>query len=300
MIEDYNKLFLEPFKNHLKKAENKKTDQKMSTFEESNKSKKTLKAMTQELKKDKSDNKDSKKDPKKPIKKLVKKSGGSTKPVKKNAPTLSDWKKGDRTWEGKGAKGEEAKKLDFGDQRKEESTEIKEGELEFDLELPPNDEAFQDLSDDEENEEEITDNKPKKRGFFANLFSPLTGKTLEVDDLDPVIKQLKDHIIKKNVASQIAEQLCDSVLSSLKGKHLGSFKTVSSTVNSSLRDSLTKILTPKKPINILRDVKDCQSKGIPYTMVFCGKFHLFDLIFFFLLFLKESTEVQKYFFFFIF
>ena len=80
-------------------------------------------------------------------------------------------------------------------------------------------------------------------------------------------------------------------------KHLGSFKTVSSTVNSSLRDSLTKILTPKKPINILRDVKDCQSKGIPYTMVFCGKFHLFDLIFFFLLFLKESTEVQKYFFF---
>ena len=49
------------------------------------------------------------------------------------------------------------------------------------------------------------------------------SKTINQDDIAPVLDKLKDHLISKNVASEIATQLCNSVAVKLEGKVLSDF-----------------------------------------------------------------------------
>src|ERR1044071_8423788 len=57
--------------------------------------------------------------------------------------------------------------------------------------------------------------------FFKNI----TGqKVITERDLDPVLVKMKEHLIKKNVAADIAAHLCDSVARNLIGQKTGSFK----------------------------------------------------------------------------
>lgn len=77
--------------------------------------------------------------------------------------------------------------------------------------------------DDEESEEETSSapkstTAPKGRGMFS-MFKGLVGsKALTVEDMTPVLDKLKDHLIAKNVAADIAAKLCDSVAVKLQGK----------------------------------------------------------------------------------
>lgn len=43
-------------------------------------------------------------------------------------------------------------------------------------------------------------------------------KNLTTADMDPVLEKLKEHLVAKNVAIEIATKLCDSVSSKLEGK----------------------------------------------------------------------------------
>lgn len=45
---------------------------------------------------------------------------------------------------------------------------------------------------------------------------------------------------------------------------------VQSTVRASMEESLIQILSPKRRIDILRDVSEMVSKGKPYVITFCG------------------------------
>ena len=45
---------------------------------------------------------------------------------------------------------------------------------------------------------------------------------------------------------------------------------VASAVRTSMEESLVQILSPKKRVDILRDVMDAKSKCRPYIIVFCG------------------------------
>jgi len=93
---------------------------------------------------------------------------------------------------------------------------------------------------------------------------------LKASDLEPVLAQFKEHLISKNVASEIAEKLCESISASLQGKQLGSFQSLKSTVRNALEESLVKILTPKRNIDVLRDVLEAKKQTRPYTIVFVG------------------------------
>jgi len=54
---------------------------------------------------------------------------------------------------------------------------------------------------------------------FDSLFRGLVGrKNLTATDMDPVLEKLKEHLVAKNVAIEIATKLCDSVSSKLEGK----------------------------------------------------------------------------------
>lgn len=125
--------------------------------------------------------------------------------------------------------------------------------------------------DDEEEFEEIEDSGSKKSSGMFGVFRGLVGsKALTKENLTPVLDQMRDHLIGKNVAADIAEKLCNSVAEKLEGKVLGTFSSVASTVKQCLNESLVQILTPKRRVDILRDVLDAQRSRRPYVITFCG------------------------------
>jgi signal recognition particle receptor subunit alpha len=62
-------------------------------------------------------------------------------------------------------------------------------------------------------------------GVLGNMFARLTGsKVLAEEDLKPVLDSMKQHLMKKNVAKEIADKVCEGVSNSLVGKKLGNFQ----------------------------------------------------------------------------
>ncbi|KAL0396538.1 UNVERIFIED_CONTAM: Signal recognition particle receptor subunit alpha [Sesamum calycinum] len=107
--------------------------------------------------------------------------------------------------------------------------------------------------------------------FGVVLLISIAGKaSLEKSDLEPALKALKDRLMSKNVVEEIAEKLCESVAASLDGKRLASFTRISSTVQAAMEDALVRILTPRRSIDILRDVHTAKEQGKPYVVVFVG------------------------------
>ena len=107
-------------------------------------------------------------------------------------------------------------------------------------------------------------------GFLSSLRSLVSSKTLTQTDVQPVLDKMREHLIAKNVASDIAEKLCESVATKLEGRVLGTFDTVTSTVRTALMESCTQILTPRRRVDILRDAVEAHHRGVPYVAVFCG------------------------------
>lgn len=109
-----------------------------------------------------------------------------------------------------------------------------------------------------------------KKGVFS-LFKGLVGsKNLTTEDMQPALDKLRDHLIGKNVASDIAYKLCDSVAVKLEGKVLGTFETIAATIRTSITDALVQILSPKRRVDILRDCLEAKRLQRPYVMAFCG------------------------------
>lgn len=127
---------------------------------------------------------------------------------------------------------------------------------------------------EDESDEEVENSKSqmqKKTNSMFSMFKSLVGnKCLKHEDMAPVLDKLKDHLISKNVAADIAKKLCDSVGVKLEGKILGTFDSVASTVKATLTDALVQILSPKRRVDILRDAMEAKNNHRPYVMTFCG------------------------------
>ncbi|KAG4190382.1 hypothetical protein ERO13_A07G027100v2 [Gossypium hirsutum] len=165
-------------------------------------------------------------------------------------------------------------KLDFTDpvdgngNEKMEVVPASQGESMMDVE-----EIISSDSGGEEDDNVQKDSKPEatKKGWFSSMFQSIAGKAnLEKGDLEPALKALKDRLMTKNVAEEIAEKLCESVSASLEGKKLASFTRVSSTVQAAMEEALVRILTPRRSIDILRDVHAAKEQRKPYVVVFVG------------------------------
>merc|ERR1712098_716044 len=76
--------------------------------------------------------------------------------------------------------------------------------------------------------------------------------------------------IAKNVAAEVANDLTESVMVTLEGSVMGTFQSLHRTVKDALTQSLYKLLTPKRRINVLRDVMDAKENNRPYVITFCG------------------------------
>lgn len=280
-----------------------KLPKQMRTFEESAKSKKTVASMIEKKNEDKPVKKEKKKevnfvDESLEVKELLsnsqngvtediiavnrakfaqklaqKKKDGKKSPKSPKSPTQEKAGKKPRVWD-LGGTTKDLQNLERTVDRPEDAkshytadTEIvgsMEGGIK-DLEVESSDEEFE----EEVEREEIK--KPTSKGGMFSIFKGLVGsKNLTASDMQPALEKMRDHLIAKNVASDIAVKLCDSVATKLEGKVLGTFDSVATIVKSTLTDSLVQILSPNRRVDILRDCLESKKNGTPYVMTFCG------------------------------
>lgn len=115
-------------------------------------------------------------------------------------------------------------------------------------------------------------------GVMGSLFARLTGsKVLTEEDLKPVLEGMKQHLMKKNVAKDIADKVCEGVGESLIGKKVGGFQTTNAAVRQALSNSITRILTPKTSTDLLLSIRTKLSsplpssqQRLPYSITFVG------------------------------
>ncbi|KAL1746063.1 SRP54-type protein [Schizophyllum fasciatum] len=112
-------------------------------------------------------------------------------------------------------------------------------------------------------------------GALGSLFARFTGgKAITAAELQPVLEAMKQHLMKKNVAREIADKVCEGVGESLVGKKVGGFQTINAAVRSALASSLTQILTPKASTDMLLSIRTKLSapapSRMPYTIAFVG------------------------------
>ncbi|KAI0807149.1 signal recognition particle binding protein [Fomes fomentarius] len=115
-------------------------------------------------------------------------------------------------------------------------------------------------------------------GALGSIFARLTGsKVLTEEDLKPVLEAMKQHLMKKNVAKEIADKVCEDVGQSLVGKKVGGFQTTNSAVRQALASSITRILTPKTSTDLLLSIRTKLSthtarsqQKVPYSITFVG------------------------------
>jgi signal recognition particle receptor subunit alpha len=101
----------------------------------------------------------------------------------------------------------------------------------------------------------------------SNLFKRLSGsKQLEESDLAEPLEAMKNKLIEKNVASDIADRVCESVKVKLLGQAVGTFQRTAKLVDEALREALARILTPNKSIDVLRSALEAKEQGRPYVL----------------------------------
>ncbi|KAK6105911.1 SRP54-type protein GTPase domain family protein [Brugia pahangi] len=131
------------------------------------------------------------------------------------------------------------------------------------------DEQNEDLDVNEDMNDEVNEENGHD-GWFSAFRSLVGNKKLTAEDIKPVLDKMRETLIAKNVAADPAEKLCQSVEVKLEGKVVGTFSRVASIVKESVRDALVQLLTPKRRVDILRDILEAKREKRPYIIVFCG------------------------------
>jgi len=115
-------------------------------------------------------------------------------------------------------------------------------------------------------------------GALGTMFARLTGsKILTEEDLKPALEAMKQHLMKKNVAKEIADKICDGIGEGLVDKKVGGFQTTSAAVRQALSTSITRILTPRTSTDLLLSIRSklsspltSKQQRVPYSITFVG------------------------------
>ncbi|KAK9428390.1 SRP54-type protein [Lipomyces doorenjongii] len=101
-------------------------------------------------------------------------------------------------------------------------------------------------------------------GFFRNIIG---NKVLNEQDLDKALAGMKDHLMKKNVAPEVAQHLCDVVCKSLVGTKTGNWTSIEKTVRAAMEAAIRKILTPSTSVDLLHEIQRVKSANPPRPYV---------------------------------
>ncbi|KAJ2852564.1 hypothetical protein IWW36_000193 [Coemansia brasiliensis] len=117
-------------------------------------------------------------------------------------------------------------------------------------------------------DEEAEQDTPK--GIFGMFKSLTSGRVLSKDILSEPMARMREHLVNKNVATDIADEICQTVAQSLIGVRVGGLQNIRKLIEQSMETALTRILTPISSTDIIRDIDHANSSGRPYTMAFVG------------------------------
>lgn len=183
-------------------------------------------------------------------------------------------------WDGQGPKGTEADNLERGKKRPtnvngeghEDDSDPSSSIYLPDMSKIHNSDVLEELELESSDEEDVEIKTGSKGygGIWSSLSSLVGSKPLSREDIEPVISKMQDHLIAKNVASDVAHNLCNSVTSKLEGRICGTFQSVQGIIKESLNASLMDILTPSRRVDIIRDVREAKANQRPYVVTFCG------------------------------
>ena len=114
-------------------------------------------------------------------------------------------------------------------------------------------------------------NPAKSAGFFKSMLKGIIGeKTLTMDDIQPFLTEFEQHLISKNVASNIAHELTKAVGQKLDGSKCGTFVSIKNIIMDTLKEQISRILTPHRSIDIIREIQISKQNGKPYVLSFIG------------------------------
>ena len=100
------------------------------------------------------------------------------------------------------------------------------------------------------------------RTSIGSMITTLAGnKVLERSDIEPVIDTLRATLVEKNVAAEVSVELCEAVLQGLLGTKVAAASSVSATVARALRDAINRILTPRRHVDVLAEVRSKKAAG---------------------------------------
>nr|KAJ3422027.1 hypothetical protein HK105_001473 [Polyrhizophydium stewartii] len=199
------------------------------------------------------------------------------------SPTQAKRGKQMRAWDGTGAavNADPSQKLDFSDTTAADASaptaligdglgkRAADGTYDaLELEDPADDGG----DDDDDNDGAVPAEQKKKpaTGLMGYFERWTAGKILAEADLEPAMLKMKEHLVGKNVAADIATHLCESVTSGLVGTKIGPFQSLSSAIREQMETALSRILTPSSSTDVLRDIKRVNQTGRPYTITFVG------------------------------
>jgi signal recognition particle receptor subunit alpha len=94
-------------------------------------------------------------------------------------------------------------------------------------------------------------------------------KNLSTKEIDPVLLKMREHLISKNVAAEIASHICDHVRTQLMGQSISAFTSLQSKMKLLLNEAILRILTPKTCDDLLRDIHAIKASR-PFVLTFIG------------------------------
>ena len=197
------------------------------------------------------------------------------KETKSNSNTSTTSPTNSRSWNDKISKSD-LSTLDYSDQKKESNSNNNgNGNLRSSSTtlLTVNEKSKIDEASDIETSESETEDRRGNTNTWWNSLKSLTGNNpLTIQDLQPALKEMKLHLMSKNVASDAAEFVIQSVGNRLEGRVPGTFSSISRMVKDATRETLQKILTPTKPTDLLNEIeaKKHNERGGVFVMAFIG------------------------------
>lgn len=119
-----------------------------------------------------------------------------------------------------------------------------------------------------------TQSKPLKKptGLWARFLGRPTPSTLEPSELAPVLEQMEQQLMKKNVAREVAVEICTRLGTELAGRQRGDRgSSLRDLIRAGLASSLHQILTPRTSVDLILEVRRRVSPAQrPYTITFMG------------------------------
>lgn len=103
-------------------------------------------------------------------------------------------------------------------------------------------------------------------GAFSFLRNIVGGKTMTEDVLKQTLTAMQDHLMKKNVAREVAEHLCNTVEKSLVGSKTQNWTSVEATVRASMTEALRRILTPNTSADLLLEIHNKLKANFTQTL----------------------------------